>query len=214
MGGRAPLRVHELGGKSVVERGATQPLEHLRGVGAEQPSDLHHKAVRSTDPLGGATVRGVGAVHRFPERQPERRTDRVVVQRPLASQIDRGGECPLRLATRCEVATQRGPYRRGVLHLLGRLVVERLLERVECERHHGVPVQRVGQRDRASVKRDLGAIERMLTVASRREVVVRNVERVGEHRLLDDLVVAGLADVALGRDRVTRRALEREARLE
>jgi hypothetical protein len=43
---------------------------------------------------------------------------------------------------------------------------------------------------------------------------VREVEGVGEHGLVDHLVVVGVAHVAVGRDRVRRRALEREARLE
>src|SRR5438093_12937150 len=60
----------------------------------------------------------------------------------------------------------------------------------------------------------LGVIERYAIVAARGEIVRREIQRVGEHGFLDDLIVARVADVSIGRKRVRRGSLEREARLE
>ncbi len=57
-------------------------------------------------------------------------------------------------------------------------------------------------------------VQRDALVAPRVEIVGDEIQRVGEHRLVDDAIVARVADVAVGRDRIARDSLEREPRLE
>ena len=165
MGGREAVVVHEFGRDPVSQLRAAEPFEHLAAVGPEEPGDLDDEAVGTPDALRRSPVRRVGALDRLPEGEPERRTDRIIVQRALAAEVGGCGEgrLPFRLAR--EVAPQRGTDRRRVLHLLGGLLVERLSQRLEREGDDGVPVQRVRERRRTPVERHLERRRRQILLA-------------------------------------------------
>jgi hypothetical protein len=105
-------------------------------------------------------------------------------------------------------------HRRRILHVLGGFLVERAAQRVERIRRDRVAVERERQCRRRALERDFGVVERMVLVATLGEFVVAGVERVGEDQLLDNLVVARLADIALSGHRVGGHAFERESRFE
>ena len=101
-----------------------------------------------------------------------------------------------------------------ILNVARRLLVERASKPIECLRDDGVAVQRVWQRRGVSTWRDLRCVERQVRVTARGEILRREVERVREHWLFDDLIVVRLTDVPVDRERIGRRALETEAGFE
>src|SRR5262245_57636519 len=109
---------------------------------------------------------------------------------------------------------ERRAYGFRVLHVTRDLLVERPAKDVECLRGNSVAVQRIRQRRRISARRYLGGVKRDAGVAPGRDVIRREVERVSEDGLFDDLVVVRLANVPVYRQRVRRCSLEAEPGLE
>ncbi len=113
-----------------------------------------------------------------------------------------------------EVPHDRRPHGRRILHVARRVLVERAAQHVQRHRRHGVAVQGERMRHRRPRRADLGGIQRPFAVAPVGQLVVRHVQRVAQHRLVHDVVVAGIANVALHGHRVAGGAFQREPRLE
>jgi hypothetical protein len=101
-----------------------------------------------------------------------------------------------------------------ILDVARRVFVERAPKDLERLRDDCVAVQRERIRRRRPCRVDLRRIQRHALVASLRDVVVREVQGVGDRRLFDDLIIAGVANVPVDGEGVRGRPLEREAGLE
>ena len=102
----------------------------------------------------------------------------------------------------------------GLLDVTRRLLVQGPSQHLESLGDNRVAVQRKRECSGRSRRRHVGRVQGPLRMAPSCDVLRRDVQRVSENRIVDDMIVACVADIAIRRHRVGGRTLQVESRLE